>query len=181
MPASNYTNIIADIKAKAKTIQPMDWYRSQVNQLSVSKSKLRVDLRKQARLSSTVEVGKMYLFTYDPKFKDTLPVYDTYPLVFPFAYASGGFLGINLHYMPYGMRVYTLQRLEKVIIKQTLTTVRKAAISWQILNDLVGYGSLNDCVKHYLLAHIRSSYMEIEYEDWRLAAALPVQNFIRNY
>ena len=28
-------------------------------------------------------IGKMYFFIYDPKHKDTLPMYDRFPLVFP--------------------------------------------------------------------------------------------------
>ena len=49
--------------------------------------------------------GKLYMFLYDPKHKETLPYYDMFPLVFPFSKDSTGFTGLNMHYLPYQMRI----------------------------------------------------------------------------
>ena len=37
---------------------------------------------------STPDIGGFYLYQYDPKWKDKLPWYDIFPLVFPFDYAG---------------------------------------------------------------------------------------------
>ena len=49
--------------------------------------------------------GHLYLFMYDPKLKKTLPYYDRFPLVFPYAKTPDGFIGLNMHYLPYGLRI----------------------------------------------------------------------------
>ena len=59
---------------------------------------------------STPDIGGFYLYQYDPKWKDKLPWYDIYPLVFPFDYA-GGFYGINVHYLPPNARTDLMLRL----------------------------------------------------------------------
>jgi hypothetical protein len=41
-------------------------------------------------------VGSMQMFFYDPKTKETLPYYDTFPLVVVVGPAEGGFYGLNL-------------------------------------------------------------------------------------
>lgn len=156
------------------------WYRNQVKELTLSKVQLRNDIRNQAILSTNITIGKLYLFTYDPKWKDVLPVYDTYPLVFPFNYAKGGFLGINLHYLPYGFRFFLIEALAPYLqANNPMREIDRLRLSWRILNRVAGVGSLNDAVKHYLLSHVKSSFMEIKYLDWKTASTLPVQNFIK--
>ena len=51
------------------------------------------------------------MFIYDPKLKDKLPYYDTFPLVLPVEQYKDGFLGINLHYLSIPMRMRLLDRL----------------------------------------------------------------------
>jgi len=48
---------------------------------------------------------------YSPKFKSTLPYYDTFPLVLPLEMYSDGFLGINFHYLPIPLRMKLLDKL----------------------------------------------------------------------
>lgn len=160
----------------------LSWYRSQIKRVTTSKTQLRTSIRNQSNLVTSIEIGKMYLFTYDPKFKDVLPVYDIYPLVFPFNRAKGGFLGINLHYLPYGFRFYIIQMLEpyaqgKLSVNKEIERVK---ISWAILNKIAGVGGLDSAVKHYLTSHVKSSFMEIQYPDWKTASALPLESFKKN-
>ena len=55
--------------------------------------------------------GIMNLFGYDPKHKERLPYYDTFPLIFPLEPAKGGFIGLNFHYLRPGARVAFLRSL----------------------------------------------------------------------
>ena len=54
----------------------------------------------------------MNLFVYDPKYKKTLPFYDTFPLVLPLETIKGG-LCLNFHYLPYPLRFRLLGRMQK--------------------------------------------------------------------
>ena len=71
------------------------------------------------------------MFFYDPKYKKTLPYYDTFPLVLPLERIPGGFAGINFHYLrPVKARFTLLERLqrfstrgEKLIVEIVLMSV----------------------------------------------------------
>jgi hypothetical protein len=60
-------------------------------------------------------IGKMYTFFYDPKHKETLPYYDLFPLIFVVGPAAGGFLGINLHYLPPVLRAKLMDSLYQIL------------------------------------------------------------------
>ena len=64
--------------------------------------------------SGSPTIGEMYMFSYDPKYKDVLPYYDMYPLVIPIEMYADGFLGLNLHYLPPLARARLLDSLKKV-------------------------------------------------------------------
>lgn len=174
------TNSLDDIRITRKDQEKSwRWYRSTVQRMNRSTTQFRNDVKKEATFSATINVGKMYLFRYDPKFKEVLPIYDTYPLVFPFNRAPGGFLGINLHYLPYGYRHFLIQKLNPYIIGQTPES-KRAKLSWSILNSIASVDMLSNSVKHYLSSHVRSSFMQISFEDWKTVASLPIENFIKN-
>ena len=52
------------------------------------------------RKTNQFRLGGLYFFYYDPKTKDSLPYYDTFPLVLALERYNDGFLGLNLHYLP---------------------------------------------------------------------------------
>ena len=84
---------------QARTDKSKNWFRKKVNELGdVNPRKL---LKDDALQSSANQIsGSMYMYFYDPKHKKTLPYYDRFPLIFPINKAKGGFLGINMHYLP---------------------------------------------------------------------------------
>ena len=105
----------ADIVRAARDEQ-MDrsvlWYqraiRTYARGVNTFQEAQQTDLGKEAR---QLEVGKMYMFTYDPKWKADLPYYDTVPLVIITEPFPGGFSGINLHYLPPMVRARLLDKL----------------------------------------------------------------------
>jgi len=105
-----------------------------------------------------------------------LPYYDTMPLVLPFAWAPGGFLGINLHYLPYGMRFKLMSALLELVTDVTDPKSR-ARVSWQILNNASRYPGVGACVKHYLGTQIRSKFLNIPNDQWVAASMMPLEQF----
>ena len=64
--------------------------------------------------------GRMYFYSYDPKTKNKLVHYDTFPLVIPIEkYSATKFLGINFHYLPYSLRTQLMNNvMEQVNIEE---------------------------------------------------------------
>jgi len=169
-------NIFQTVSMKAgDTEKSYNWYREQVKNLGSNLSGTQI-LRNE-KLTSRIRPGEMYLFMYDPKLKKTLPYYDAVPLVLPFQIVKDGFLGINLHYLPYLARFNLLGELNKLTLDKRITENTRIQISWQILNSSSKYLSATACVKHYLTAHLRSRFLKINYTDWITASMLPVERF----
>lgn len=121
-------------------------------------------------------LGSMQMFFYDPKYKETLPYYDRFPLAIIVKPAKGGFLGMNLHYLPPILRAKFLDALmDNVTSKKSpdakfkLTTKLLASAS-----DLEYY---KPCIKHYLNEHVRSNFAEVKAPEWEIATFLPTAMF----
>jgi hypothetical protein len=149
------------------------WYQNQISNLGNLSRKVNQAIGKS---SDTLVPGGLYLFKYDPKHKDTLPHYDTLPLVLPFAQASGGFMGINLHYLPYGLRFKLMGALLD-LVTDIEDPRSRAEVSWQILNSSSKFTGVAACVKHYLSSQIQSSFLNIPNDQWLSAAMMPIEQF----
>jgi hypothetical protein len=167
-------DIFRTVSMKAgDTQKSYTWYRDQVKRLGAGMTGSQ--LIRNETLVSRIIPGEMYLFMYDPKHKDTLPYYDTTPLVLPFKRVKDGFFGINLHYLPYLVRFKLLGNLSK--LSRDMDENSRMRISWTILNSSVKYLPATACVKHYLSAHIQTRFLKIDYSDWITASMLPVETF----
>lgn len=163
------------------TRKSQKWYQSQINQLTGSGNfSVEELMRNRKQLTKTIIPGGMYLFYYDPKHKSTLPMYDTLPLVLPFRQVPDGFFGINLHYLPYMLRFRTLGHLSKLANTDKITEDTRINLSWQIISSVSTLAPAKDAVKHYLTAHVKSSFLKINYADWITASQLPLERFVYN-
>jgi hypothetical protein len=55
--------------------------------------------------------GGLYLYVYDAKYKDILPIWDKFPLTIVLEKYNEGFLGLNLHYLDTNIRLGLLGQL----------------------------------------------------------------------
>jgi hypothetical protein len=157
----------------ASTRRSQQWYQQQIKNLKDLQSRTSTAMRQG---DENIVPGNLYLFRYDPKHKETLPYYDTMPLVLPFAWAQGGFLGINLHYLPYGLRFKLMGALLELVTDVTDPKSR-ARVSWAILNNTARFPGVAPCVKHYLGAQIRSKFLNIPNDQWVAASMMPLEQF----
>ena len=149
------------------------WYQDQVRKLG---NVLPEQMLKGTQMTNSLDIGHMYMFRYDPKLKEQLNYYDTFPLVMPFNETEKGFIGINLHYLPYAARFALLGNLSK------LGTIgeeddKRARVSWSILNNFAGSKFVKPCVKQYLSRQVESRFLKVNYDDWVSAAMLPLERF----
>ena len=168
-----------DIRAKDQNqIRSVDWYRKQVQSLpNTFGSPAGVMRSNLGERDARPEVGSMYLYLYDPKTKKKLPYYDTFPLVLPFEDAKGGFYGLNLHYLPYGLRFELLEQLKRTKNTRTINQDTQFQLSWNLLKLASRFPAVQPTIKRYLYSQIRSRLLKINPQDWSTAAALPVEQF----
>jgi hypothetical protein len=125
----------------------------------------------------TIRPGNMYFFAYDAKWKDKLPYFDMFPLCLPYAPTADGFIGLNLHYLPYDYRIRLLDRLMDFASDDKLDNQTKILYSWQLLQGVSKFKAAIPCIKSYLHSHVRSNFRIIRPEDWATAAMLPMERF----
>ena len=118
---------------QARTQQSMAWFRKRVSNIRVSRVALLAQGPQRARHS----YGRMYNFQYDPKMKLTLPYYDRFPLIFPFKKVKGGFLGINMHYLPLPLRAKLMDALYSLASNQRYDEATKIKLSYNIITNYI--------------------------------------------
>jgi hypothetical protein len=115
-------------------------------------------------------IGKMYMFAYNPKHKDTLPYYDRFPLVVPYNLTNNGFIGINLHYLPPVLRAKLMN---------TVYQMNNSQQAHNVLSIASNHRYFKACVKQYLRGYVQSAYLNIEPANWDLALMLPTERFAK--
>ena len=163
----------------ARTKEARDWYRDQAR--GVAKSSIQEErlIRQMGteRYENRFRLGHMYMFIYDPKHKDTLPYYDRFPLIFPINKAKGGFLGMNLHYLPLQLRAKLMDSLYEVSSNDRYDETTKMRVSYDILNGASKYKEFKPTVKHYLASQVRTRLVYVNPTEWDIALFLPTERF----
>jgi hypothetical protein len=148
----------------------------------VTPHKIRAEERKnlKPRMRGRLMIGNMYFFFYKPKLAESLPYYDTFPLVIPIQAMSDGFLGINFHYLPHRQRAILLDRLLDLKTDESdyLTErLDRTKIIYEKLNGRARYKYFKPCLKRYLFSNVESRFLKIEMDDWTNAVFLPLERF----
>ena len=150
-----------------------NWYMRSVKKVATGiksfSDATRTDL---GELTSNIEPGKMYMFVYDPKLKNSLPYYDTFPLCLPFEKVTGGFIGLNLHYLGPMQRAKLLGELIQFTEKDRMD------ISWSLLKNFTRFPQVKPSIKRYLTSNVNSRFLEVTPDHWKASIFLPTQNFV---
>lgn len=139
--------------------------------------------------ADAITPGQMFFFEYDAKHKDALPVWDRYPLIFPWDMWKGGdgnygesgvtyFIGINLHFLPPSLRFAAMKALLSTRNEKRYRPNTKLKISWQVLKSLSNSKYFEHSVKIYRMDQVRSKFVKIPARSWELAVFLPTARFV---
>jgi hypothetical protein len=162
----------------AKTKAARSWYRDAASQLTTKiSSGQSIRRTEQSRKVDKMELGYMYAFSYDPKFKKTLPYYDVFPLIFPVQFESDGFLGINFHYLPPILRARLMDALYPNLTNKKYDDTTRMRLSYDILQSASKYRFFKPTLKRYLRSQLRSQFLEIHVNEWDIALFLPTESF----
>jgi hypothetical protein len=122
------------------------------------------------QFESTPTLGVPCHFVYDAKFKDELPYWDKFPLCIPADNAKNGFLGWNLHYVTQRTRKIILDELFKYA---EFTPRAKLEASYKFLKSISIFDDIKPCIKHYLISHVKSKFLNIDPHNWYKVIKLP--------
>ena len=129
------------------------------------------------RIRSQPTIGHMYMFYYDAKHKETLPYFDRFPMIFPYKKVRGGFMGINLHYLPHILRAKLMDSLYDISSNDKYDETTKLRLSYDVLSGAAKYKWFKPCIKHYLTSQVRSRFLYVYPAEWDIALFLPLERF----
>lgn len=180
MPAHLFDDILAkgvrSGQIPAREQASRDWYRKTASSFGrVNENHLLKG--GSERLRAYISIGSMYMYTYDAKHKKTLPYFDRFPLVFPFKKVSGGFMGINLHYLPLPYRAKLMDSLYSISNNNRYNETTKIGMTYDILNGSSKFRYFKPCVKKYLTTQLRSKFLYVYPSEWDIALFLPLERF----
>ena len=163
---------------KPGSVEARDWFRDRAGSVSNVNTKQLVTDRKRTYTSIRgADIGRMYMFFYDPKTKDKLPYYDRFPMIFVVDKIPGGFYGLNLHYLPPTYRARLMDALYSIDIADNQRESKKLRLSYDLLKGASKYKYFKPCFKHYLNDHVSSRMLYVPAEEWDIALMLPTQRF----
>ena len=156
---------------QGSTTKSASWYKNAIS--SIGEKITANKLMSQGKLTARPNIGLLNLFFYDPKYKETLPYYDTFPLVLPLEAIKGGFSGLNFHYLAPATRLRLLENMQRYATSPKLDVAR-FDVSW---NRVKNIPLAKATIKKYLYKHVRSSFLRIDLQQAAIACYLPVQQF----
>lgn len=192
----NFKSIIdSSIKrgtAPANTYKSRNWYRKKAKSLKEyreDKPKNIIKMgnatkRTRPSLKGRFHVGKLVMFSYTAT-TPGLKYYDSFPCVFPIQAHSDGFLGINMHYLPFNLRAILMDRLYSFSTlfdsSDDNDNINKLEFDnndgYTDLNKIQKYRYFKPCIKKYLFKNVKSRYMIVPQNEWDIAIFLPLERF----
>ena len=169
MARDNYIQSVLDAaKGRPKST---DWYKDKIREFGKPAA---LDLIRDGKRNNNPFYGRLNMFIYDPKFKKTLPYYDTFPLVLPLEKYNDGFLGINLHYLPIPLRIRLLDRLVDFSNDTDFDAGTRLIVEYAKVKNIK---LVKPTIHKYLAGQVKSQFRRIDADEFMIATLLPVQRF----
>lgn len=163
----------AQLQRRSK--ESLTWFRNRVRRIRTNSEQFykQSDLQKSRRFLE----GRMFTFFYDPKTKDKLPYYDTFPCVMIVETYGSGFLGLNIHYLPPRIRIRFLEKLFEYTNNEEFDETTRLRITWNLLSSVTKLRASRAAVKRYLYSHVEGSALLVEPKYWDIVSFLPTASF----
>ena len=166
----NIFNPLVDLQDKQ--LKGASWYRNAASLIADKATAGK--LMKSGKLLGRPSAGRMCMFFYDPKTRQKLPFYDIFPLVLPVDTFRGGFVGLNFHYLPYGLRYKLLDQLQSFATNSKFDSSTRLQVTY---NAVKGIGLIKPAIKKYLWRQVQSNFLRVDVDEMAIAIYLPVAQF----
>jgi len=161
---------------KPRTRQSREWFRKRVQSMrGINRRELMRE--QEIEMKTRGAVGGMYMFFYDPKTKDTLPYWDNFPLIIFLERVENGFHGLNLHYLPMGLRAKFLDGLMDNLSNKSYNESTRIRVSYEYLKSSAKLKYFKPCFKRYLTNNVEGRLAMVPSPEWEIAAFLPTAQF----
>src|SRR5207245_2031606 len=117
------------------TKQARNWLTDSVQK---AQSPTQSQLFKRSLVATTMAeafIGRMFFYAYEAKWKDELPFWDRFPLIFVVDIYEDGWLGINLHYLPMRLRMQLFDALLALADNRSLDDVTRLRLSYNYIKS----------------------------------------------
>ena len=153
------------------------WFIDKVQQISYRPNRSSVMRKPPMREQSRVLPGMMYMFYYQPKHEQTLPYYDSFPLVILLNTDSKGMDGLNLHYLPLNLRQKLFYGLLNRVNGLDVDEDSYIRVTYEYLKGARSLKEYKPCYKRYLTQNIKGSIANVPAPEWEVALHLPLASF----
>jgi len=154
-----------------------EWFRKKVQNMQVNRRALMkedpIDRQSASTGRNKAVIGKMAMFFYDAKHRDTLPYWDAFPLVIIAGPAPKGFYGLNLHYLPIALRAKFLDSLMNYTTDNNYDEDTRLGITYRMLKNTSRLRYFQPCFKHYLTSQVEQNIAFVSAPEWEIATFLP--------
>ena len=117
-------------------------------------------------LKRRAELGDLFCYYYNPKYRATLPYYDMFPMIMLIGAEKETFLGINFHYLRPKWRAVLLDRVS--------AKLGSGLPRWSKLRQI---RQIAPTIKRYRFDHIMRRVIPIEENEQEIAIFLPTERF----
>jgi hypothetical protein len=161
----------------ARSMDAFKWFDQEVGDV---KGINRPGLLRTKRFEQVKQprIGRMYMYAYDPKHKDTLPFYDRFPLIFLVGPAPKGWYGLNMHYLPPVLRAKLFDKLLDFTNNDRFDETTKLRLSYELLGSVSKLRAFEPCFKRYIQGHVKSKMVEVPAAEWENVMYLPTDQFV---
>jgi len=143
-----------EAKNRFSSTNPDKFYRESPNKIAP------LGLKRRA------ELGDLFCYHYDPKYKKTLPYYDAFPLIMLIGSDKDTFLGCNFHYLN--------PRFRAILLDKLTAKVGKGMPNWTKLSKIK---EIAPTIKRYRFDHIDKKVIQIKEDEKEMAIFLPLERF----
>ncbi len=120
----------------------------------------------KAILKKRIELGDLFCYYYNPKYRATLPYYDMFPMIMLLSAEKETFLGINFHYLRPKWRAILLDRVS--------AKIGGGLPKWSKLRNI---RQIAPTIKRYRYDHIMRKVVPIKENEQEIAIFLPTERF----
>ena len=159
------------VKAAKGRPKSTEWYREKIAEFGKPGA---MDLIRDGKRDNNPFYGRLNMFFYSPKHKDKLPYYDRFPLVLPLERYRGGFMGINMHYLPIPLRTKLLDKLYEFSSNDKFDETTRLTATYNRVRNIP---LVRPTLHRYLYNFVESPFRRIDADEFIVATLLPVQRF----
>ena len=172
--ASLFRDIVgsAPEELESRTLDSLQWFQRNVRDIRRTPSSI---IKENQNFVTRFELGKMYMYMYDPKGKNKLPYYDYFPITICLKRYASGFMGINLHYLSPKYRALLMDGLYEYY--KEIEGNSYFQIRYPTVKSVSRLRWAKPCIKQYQYGYLDSRIVEVLPEHMDMAVMLPSQRF----